>query len=394
MIYYLTINYPVEKEKEYIEKGFNLQNQARSFQDNILIGFNENNVGEKVVCLNCLSFASWPRNKQLLFKKESYISYGVNHLQIPFLNLPFLKTFCFYQGLKRFLKENIKSDDKIIFYSLYKPFLKIAKYFSKKGIDCTSIVTDLPYPNCAPINNKLAELHHRISYFNYKSYLKWVKNYVLLTKDMVDCLKINGTQQYTIVEGMCSAKEKTNRITNQQKCPSVFLYTGSLDYFSGAFDAVKRFHSSPISNVEFWICGSGEAEQKIKQISFIDKRIRFFGFLPKEEADLLCAKANFLLNPRTPEGNYTRYSFPSKTLEYLASGTPVFMYKLAGVPNEYDSFLNYFDDFKNCKDLFSSILGLDYGDLRIKALKGMHFVLKYKNPEYQVRKILKMMGIL
>lgn len=53
-----------------------------------------------------------------------------------------------------------------------------------------------------------------------------------------------------------------------------------------------------------------------------DRRIQYLGSIPHDEILQLQRTASLLVNPRTPEGIYTKYSFPSKTMEYLASGTP------------------------------------------------------------------------
>ena len=77
-----------------------------------------------------------------------------------------------------------------------------------------------------------------------------------------------------------------------------------------------------------WIAASAE-----------DPRICYFGAVSPEEAARIRMRASVLVNPRTSEGRYTRYSFPSKTLEYLLGGRPVVAYLLPGIPEEYRSYL-------------------------------------------------------
>ena len=71
--------------------------------------------------------------------------------------------------------------------------------------------------------------------------------------------------------------------------------------------------------------------------------IRYFGFVSHERALELQAKAALLINPRSPKGVFTRYSFPSKTLEYMRSGKPVVCHRLEGIPEEYDPYLQYIE---------------------------------------------------
>ena len=46
----------------------------------------------------------------------------------------------------------------------------------------------------------------------------------------------------------------------------------------------------------------------------------------------------------TDEGEYTKYSFPSKTMEYLLSGSKVVMYRLAGIGEEYYQYIRTIDN--------------------------------------------------
>ena len=51
--------------------------------------------------------------------------------------------------------------------------------------------------------------------------------------------------------------------------------------------------------------------------------------------------ADLLVSPRLPDDFTTRYTFPSKVLEYITSGTPVLSNKLPGIPVEYDDLINF-----------------------------------------------------
>lgn len=63
------------------------------------------------------------------------------------------------------------------------------------------------------------------------------------------------------------------------------------------------------------------------------------GFLAKSDISLLQVKCDVLVNPRSNNDEFTKYSFPSKTMEYLLSGSKVVMYPLSGIPQEYFEFI-------------------------------------------------------
>jgi glycosyltransferase involved in cell wall biosynthesis len=54
-----------------------------------------------------------------------------------------------------------------------------------------------------------------------------------------------------------------------------------------------------------------------------DPRIRFWGFPPYGDVLALYRRASVLVNPHSASHASARYVFPSKLIEYLATGTPV-----------------------------------------------------------------------
>ena len=66
-----------------------------------------------------------------------------------------------------------------------------------------------------------------------------------------------------------------------------------------------------------------------------NEKIKYFGVIDFESILLRQKNTDLLINPRPSIDEYTKYSFPSKIMEYMASGTPVLTTKLSGIPMEY-----------------------------------------------------------
>lgn len=47
---------------------------------------------------------------------------------------------------------------------------------------------------------------------------------------------------------------------------------------------------------------------------------------------MISKNADVLVNPRQNDDEYTKYSFPSKNIEYLMTGNAVMAYMLDGIP--------------------------------------------------------------
>ena len=61
--------------------------------------------------------------------------------------------------------------------------------------------------------------------------------------------------------------------------------------------------------------------------------------MSREELLKMERRATVMINPTPARLNFTKYFFPSKTMEYLASGTPTVMYRLGCMPKEYDDYV-------------------------------------------------------
>ena len=77
-------------------------------------------------------------------------------------------------------------------------------------------------------------------------------------------------------------------------------------------------------------------------------------------------------------------------MEYLASGTPTLMCKLACIPDEYDDYMINIKDesIKGYRNAIMNILEKDESYLRLLGEKAKQFILKNKTPYEQVKKIL------
>ena len=101
--------------------------------------------------------------------------------------------------------------------------------------------------------------------------------------------------------------------------------------------------------------------------------------------------AMVLINPRPDNDNFVKYSFPSKTLEYMSTGTPVAMCRLSGVPDEYYNYVltlkhNSLNDFQIS---LRSILDLPIHELKMVGERAKEFVLHNKNNREQAAKIIR-----
>jgi glycosyltransferase involved in cell wall biosynthesis len=159
---------------------------------------------------------------------------------------------------------------------------------------------------------------------------------------------------------------------------------------------VKAFGKINQSNYRLLICGAGDTEPQIRVAAAADHRIEFKGQLPRSDVLALQRNAALLVNPRTPEGEFTRYSFPSKTMEYLASSIPVLMHRLDGVPEDYFNFCYTIDELSidYLAKRIVEICETSPTELQRRVAAAKKFVTEHKSPDVQCRKIERVIGLI
>ena len=124
--------------------------------------------------------------------------------------------------------------------------------------------------------------------------------------------------------------------------------------------------------------------------------ITYFGFVPQTQALYLQSKAALLINPRSNRGLYTRYSFPSKTMEYMRAGKPVLCCKLDGIPAEYDEYLTYIDpqNEEGIRGAIQAMMAKSQKERDGIGRRAKEFVLLKKNNISQGKKAVDLLRLL
>ena len=226
----------------------------------------------------------------------------------------------------------------------------------------------------------------KIDFFLLDFFRRYADGYILLTKHMASKLNIND-DQYIVVEGVANLKdyEKPSHI-NKEK---YIFYSGTLAERYGIKELVDAFIELKPKNYQLWICGDGDSLNYIEKKSVAYSGIKYLGQLPREEVIQLQKNAAVLVNPRRPEGEFTKYSFPSKVMEYMSSGRPVIMHKLPGIPSDYYQYCytptsSTFSSFVDC---LRNTLALPSSELTSKGLAAKNFIKNNKNHVKQAEKI-------
>jgi glycosyltransferase involved in cell wall biosynthesis len=148
---------------------------------------------------------------------------------------------------------------------------------------------------------------------------------------------------YIRVEGGITQEvlERTSdrfRIPKLMGSPFTIVSTGSLNEINGIGVIMQAFALLEGDHYRLRVAGMGALEGAVKEAAAKDPRIEYCGFVSFEEVLALYNSADLLINMRLTKALNTQYYFPSKLMEYLASGVPVITTCTGHVEEEFGDF--------------------------------------------------------
>lgn len=124
------------------------------------------------------------------------------------------------------------------------------------------------------------------------------------------------------VPAMDASEVLTGLPVKSSECRRIALFSGSLVKSNGVDLLLEAFRRRRVRDTELWIVGRGPMEDEIRRLP-VEEGVCFKGFLRREELLDLQRNSLLLVNPRPNTMREHRYNFPSKMIEYMASGRPV-----------------------------------------------------------------------
>lgn len=300
-----------------------------------------------------------------------------------FLRIP-TKIIKLYNEIKN---GNILNDiDYVLAYEMHLPYLFCLKKIKKINpqIKTVLICPDLSIHMDLDVKKRpLKFFMKKIENIVARRLLKSVDGYILFTEQMQEYFsKFN--KPYTVVEGVYRDKYPLTPTKKEH----FIMHAGSLHYNIGIEELISAFEKISDQTEELWFFGSGAMDEYIKEKAKNNKRIKHMGFVDPQLLFEYEKQATLLVNVRDPKAEYTKYSFPSKTFEYMASGTPFLTTELPGIPREYKDHLFTIENnsVDKIKDGIDRVLALSEQERQKFGADAQTFVLTQKNKYIQSKK--------
>ena len=383
-------NGPAIRQKARVD----MQDAANVLQWNLIEGLLSNGV-QKVHTVSYLPIDSWPKHYKDPFVKGIAEVYDARCSceSVPFCNITVIKQFLAShacdRAVKRWAAQNTGRKKVILCYTENNVLMRAVAAAKKANpeIKAVQIIADITEFVANGQTSRLQKWYTEKQIRENKKNRTFMDGFVLLTAQMRE--KLGLTKPFMVMEGIAPRREKLEVLPREEH--KTVLYTGSMNVKYGILSLLEAFAHISDPNIRLLLCGLGDAEPIIHRYCGADSRISFLGKVSHEKVLSLQSKVTVLVNPRQNNEEFTKYSFPSKTMEYLASGVPVVAYKLDGIPNEYDAYLNYVEDNspESLAKKLTEICNMDKEARMEMGKRGAEFVLKNKNAEVQTRRILE-----
>lgn len=391
--------FPREKEQEIKSKmKTGLQDAANALQWNLIDGMEENRIG-RLRIINYLPVDAYPNGYTDKFI-EGYTfqhtdKYRADDINVHCCNIFGIKRFINILYFKKYVKKWAKEsseDKKVLFsYTANSMFLGLAKLAKKINpeIEVACLIADIPEYSTTNTLTGFKKMYHDYEVRKTAGLYGVVDKYVLLTEHMAPRLGLKAP--FIVMEGIATETNDTVIAENIEDYGKYILYTGLLNKKFGIPTLLDAFCQMSDRSVKLVLCGSGDAEDYIREKQKENPDIVFKGRVDRSEALALQKNAAILVNPRQNNEDFTRYSFPSKNLEYLSSGVPTVAYKLDGIPDEYDDYIIYpADDLpETLCSVLTSLCAMTDEEREALGGKAKSFVEEFKNKDYQSKRIVE-----
>lgn len=367
---------------------------AQKFNKLFVEGFEQNQCN--VYVISGLPVTNTTHDKKIwIGNKERFAHVTYNY--ISFINLPVIRHLFLFIG--SFIKTliiifNGKIKNKSIICDVLNISISAGALLAGKltRVKTVGIVTDLPGQMLFDNKSKKTSLDKIINFINNLLITSY-DFYIPITEQMGSVINPKK-KPYCIIEGLVDIKmESSIRKTSPDNLKHI-IYSGSIYEKFGVKMLIEAFMQIPGEDLRLDIFGQGEMVKSMPYYENLDSRIIYHGVVPNHIVVDNQLRATLLVNPRPTAEDFTKYSFPSKNMEYMASGTAVLTTKLPGMPNDYYPHVFLIDNetVNGIKDSLAYILSLSHDEIMYKGESAKQFVLLSKNNKVQTYKVLELLN--
>lgn len=392
-IYFLSTALSDEIYNSIVEKcnSFKPTFSGVGFDRNVAIGLSNYT---NVQGISLYPIPSWPKFKHLLEKSGQFQLKDFDCYIPGMIDLPIFKEISYYFGAKRCIKKHLRTNPNgiIVISGLYRSLLRPAEYLKRKyGLKICAIVPDVPelMITYRKDYSKLRGYLNRIDVEKSQKYRSSIDGFVFLSKYMDAQVNLLNKPSI-IVDGLTDISLFPDIV--EKSADKFILYAGKVSSTFGVDKLVKAYLKSDLcERVKLRICGDGDYAGELREISAHHPSIQYVGVVSHKDVLQMEVQASLLIDPRPSEMEIVKMSFPSKIIEYMASGTPVLTTNLPCFSEVYREYQYRIDDesVEGMKDTLEAVFSLTDLERENQGKRAKQFILDNKTIDKQCEEMFE-----
>lgn len=360
------------------------------FDRNVALGLSEQ---VDITGVSLYPIPSYPKYSKIRKEAHEY-QIGDFKCKVPsMISLPLIKEYDYgfsaYNAVKRIMRED--EENVILISGLYRSLIRPAKWLKKKfGLPIIAIVPDLPelMITYRKDYSKFRRILNDMDMKRSMAYRECVDGFVVLSSYMNPVVNLHN-RPWTILDGLCNLSA-IDKIEAPQSAERLILYAGKISSTFGVDKLVEGFLSANIDGLKLVLCGDGDYAPKLREISKSQPTIEFKGTVSHDTVLALEKAATLLVEPRPVDTEIAKMSFPSKIIEYMASGTPVLVSNIPSFATEYKDYQYRIENVtpEGIRDALVNVFTNSNAELELKGKAARDFVLENKTIQKQCEKVI------
>lgn len=288
--------------------------------------------------ISAVPVSNFPASKRLLIPHLVFEERGVAGILLPFVNALVFKHLTRFIACICFATKRIRQhrSEWLIVHGVHSPFLWYAVYArARTGARIAVVLTDPPGV-VRRSDGRVARLLKRLDVRVTKGALGRFDAVIALSEPLGRDFAPGVPM--LVMEGFVATPQTAGEHAQGRSGRPIIIYAGGLTQEYGVLSLAHAVYDSTLDvSLEFY--GAGDAAEALVELAKRDSRIVSPVLVQPEELAQRYQRATALVQPRQPEQDFVRYSFPSKLIEYMATGVPVISTKLPSIPGDYDGHL-------------------------------------------------------
>ena len=279
---------------------------------------------------------------------------------------------------KLFLTLIKNKPDKVIVYNMNYMYSFVWMICKILKIKCSLIIADYtPYIEEKTLGGKIKAII-------CGAQLNCFPEHIILSSELFKKMKRKNS---ILLQGGVNPKKYEDFEISRIQDKAHIVYSGALEYSTGIDQFLKAIEKISNENIRISISGNGSLRNLVESAAVNDNRIEYVGFLSEAEYLNMLKNANILVNPRNMDLLQSKNNFPSKILEYLATGRPIISTQFSGFEYFENHIVFYSGDYKELEIAIKNIVE-NYEDISNKMFSLNRDFVKQFYWDEQIKRVI------